>query len=84
MYVSGYETRVVMVVWGLSATIRRMKNNALALLGLPVLGLLVLALPACNSTGQESGQETGQEMAAVDDPVPATLPEIRYYEIADT
>jgi hypothetical protein len=48
-----------------------MKNNALAL-----LGLLVLALPACNSTEQER--------VSVEDPVAATLPEIRYYEIADT
>ena len=60
-----------MVVVELSDTIRPMKNNALAL-----LGLLALALPACNSTEQEK--------VAVADPVPATLPEIRYYEIADT
>lgn len=60
-----------MVVGEQLATIRPMKNKALAL-----LGLLVLALPACNTTEQE--------MVAVDDPVAATLPEIRYYEIADT
>lgn len=62
-----------MVVGEHLATIRPMKNKALAL-----LGLLVLALPACNSTEQE------RVAVAVDDPVAATLPEIRYYEIADT
>ncbi len=60
-----------MVVGELLDTIRRMKNNASTL-----LGLLVLALPACNSTAPER--------VAVDDAVSATLPEIRYYEIADT
>ena len=64
------------MVGELSDTIRRMKNNALPLLGLPVLGLLVLALPACN--------EAEPELVSVDDAVSATLPEIRYYEIADT
>lgn len=53
-----------------------MKNNALALLGLPLLGLLALALPACSSTESQR--------VSVDDAVSATLPEIRYYEIADT
>ena len=64
------------MVGELSGTILRMNNNALALLGLAVLGLLVLALPACNSAEQER--------VSVDDAVSATLPEIRYYEIADT
>jgi len=76
MYVSGYETRGEMVMGELLATIRRMRNNALALLGLPVLGLLVLALPACNSTEQER--------VSVDDAAAATITEIRYGEIADT
>lgn len=65
-----------MVVGELLDTICRMKNNASTLLGLLVLGLLVLALPACNSTAPER--------VTVDDAVSATLPEIRYYEIADT
>ena len=60
-----------MALGELSDTIRRMKNNALTL-----LGLLALALPACNSTEPER--------VVVDDAVSATLPEIRYYEIADT
>ena len=55
---------------------RRMKKNVLALLGLPVMSLLILTLPACNSTKQEH--------VAVDDAASAALPEIRYYEIADT
>ncbi len=65
-----------MALGELSDTIRRMKNNALTLLGFPLLGLLALALPACNSTEPER--------VVVDDAVSATLPEIRYYEIADT
>ena len=65
-----------MVAGDLSDTIRRMKNSVSALLGLPVLGLLVLALPACNSTEPAR--------SSVEDAAVAPLPEIRYYEIADT
>ena len=52
-----------------------MKNHRLL-----VLGLAVLALPACRSAGEEPAEAP----AAMETPAPEVLPEIRYYEIADT
>jgi len=42
------------------------------------LGVLALGLPACRSA------DPVPQNAAVVDPVPATLPELRYYVVADT